>query len=85
MSNPLPLSDRSPAMDRDRRERLGVSLDDVAARAGITAEELTAYEHAKTEADANPSIAMKVGDALDEFERATEVDDNGGDPEAHPT
>ena len=65
---PIKISDRSPAADRDRRERLGISVDDLAARAGITAQELTTYEQAKSEADANPSTAMKVIDALDAFE-----------------
>ena len=65
---PIKISDRSPAADRDRRERLGISVDDLAIRAGITAQELTTYEQAKSEADANPSTAMKVIDALDAFE-----------------
>ena len=66
---PIPLIDRSPAMDRDRRERLGISVDDLAALAGITAEELVAHEQSKREADDNPAVAMKVADALDEAER----------------
>ena len=65
---PIKISDRSPAADRDRRERLGISVDDLAARAGITAQELTTYEQAKSEADANPATAMKVIEALDAFE-----------------
>ena len=48
---PIKISDRSPAADRDRRERLGISVDDLAIRAGITAQELTTYEQAKSEAD----------------------------------
>lgn len=83
MPQPIPLTDHSPATDRDRRERLGVSVDDLAARAGISVADLTAYEQAKTEADANPSIALKIGDALDAFEQAT--DDADDEPEAHPT
>lgn len=62
------ISDRSPAADRDRRERLGISVDDLAARAGVTAQELTTYEQAKSEEDGNPALAMKVSDALDAFE-----------------
>ena len=79
----ITLSDHSPAMDRDRRERLGVSLDDLAARAGISAQELTSYEQAKSEADGNPTVAMKVADALDAFE--AEIDNGDNEPEAHPT
>lgn len=63
------ITDHSPASDRDRREYLGISAADLAARAGISVDELTAYEHAKSEGDGNPTIAMKVADALDEFER----------------
>jgi transcriptional regulator with XRE-family HTH domain len=74
---PIPISDRSPASDRDRRELLGVSVDDLAARAGISAQELTNYEQAKSEADGNPTVAMKVADALDAFER--EIGNNGSD------
>jgi len=79
----ISITDRSPASDRDRRERLGISADDLAARAGISSQELTAYEHAKSEVDASPTVAMKVGDALDAFER--EIDQADNDPEAHPT
>ena len=71
------ITDRAPASDRDRRERLGVSVDDLAAKAGISPEELVAYEQASSEEDAVLSIAFKVGDALDELER--------GEPESHPT
>lgn len=76
------ITDRAPSADRERREQLGLSVDDLAARAGISAEELSAYEHAKSEADANPTVAMKIGDALDAFE--SEISDTD-DTEAHPT
>ena len=79
--DPISLTNRSPAMDRDRRERLGISADDLAARAGITPQELTTYEQAKSETDAHPTTAMKVGDALDAFEDEEEEEE----PEAHPT
>lgn len=79
----ISITGRTPAADVDRRERLGISADDLAARAGISAQELAAYEQAKSEADANPTVAMRVGDALDELERegAAAADE----PEAHPT
>jgi transcriptional regulator with XRE-family HTH domain len=66
---PIPIIDRLPGADRDRRERLGISVDDLAARAGISPQELAAHEQARSEADINPSVAMKVADALDAFER----------------
>lgn len=81
---PIQLSDRSPASDRDRREQLGISADDFAARAGITPQELTAYEQTKSEADGNPTIAMKVGDALDRLESEFASGDDD-EAEAHPT
>jgi ribosome-binding protein aMBF1 (putative translation factor) len=71
------LTDRTPAGDRDRRERLGISVDDLAAQAGITPQELTTYEQAKSAEDAIPSISGKVSDALDALEAA--------EPEDHPT
>ncbi len=72
---PIPIVDRSPMMDRERREQLGISVDDLAARAGISTQELMAHEQAKSEADVNPSTAMKIADALDSFERTTSGDD----------
>ena len=80
---PISLSDVSPAMNRDRREQLGLTLDDLAARAGVDPQDLTAYEHAKSAADANPTVALKIGDALDAFESEIATDDQ--EPEAHPT
>jgi transcriptional regulator with XRE-family HTH domain len=78
---PIRISDRSPASDRDRRELLGISADDLAARAGITPQELTTYEQARTEADGNPTIAMKVSDALEAFENELQDgDDDATDP-----
>jgi predicted transcriptional regulator len=65
----IPIIDRSPAMDRERREQLGVSVDDLAARAGVSPQELAAYEQARAEGDVNPSLAMKIADALDAVER----------------
>jgi len=79
MVTPITITDRSPAMDRDRRERLGVSVDDLASQAGITPQELSTYEQAKSEADGDLTIAMKVSDALDALEAETD------EPEAHPT
>jgi transcriptional regulator with XRE-family HTH domain len=80
---PTNLTDRAPGSDLARRERLGISADDLAARAGITAQELTSYELAKTEADADPVVAMKVADALDAAEQDLAAGEN--EPEAHPT
>ena len=82
-NHPLTLTDHSPTMDRDRRERLGITVDDLAAQAGISPQDLTTYEQAKSEADGNPTIAMKVSDALDVFESKIEGDND--EPEAHPT
>ena len=76
---PMTISDRSPSSDRDRREQLGISVDDLAARAGISPQELTTYEQAKSEADGNPTVAMKVSDALDAFQRDIE-DEDGSEP-----
>ena len=75
--SPITLTDRTPSGDRDRRERLGISVDDLAAQAGISTQELTSYEHAKSADDVNMSIAYKIGDALDALEAA--------EPEDHPT
>ncbi len=71
------ITDRSPSSDRDRREQLGISIDDLAARAGVGPQELVSYEHAKSEADGNPTVAMKVADALDALQR--EADDRDED------
>lgn len=79
---PINITGRSPAADRDRRERLGISADDLAARVGISAQELAAYEHAKSEADANPAVALRVSEVLDALEG--EIQDNADGPDAHP-
>lgn len=79
----ITLTDHTPAMDRNRRERLGISADDLAARAGISPQELTSYEQAKSEADGNPTTAMKIADALDAIEAEMPGEDE--EPEAHPT
>lgn len=72
---PIPIVDRSPMADRERREQLGISVDDLAASAGISTQELMAHEQARSEADVNPSIAMKIADALDSFERTISEND----------
>lgn len=70
--SPIAITDRTPATDRDRRERLGIGAEDFAARAGISSTELATYEQAKSEADANPAIAMGVNAALDALEAQAE-------------
>jgi transcriptional regulator with XRE-family HTH domain len=75
--NPIRLTERSPAEDRGRRERLGISVDDLAAQAGITPQELSTYEQAKSADDVNMSIAYKIGDVLDALEAE--------EPGEHPT
>lgn len=64
----ITITDRSPATDRARRERLGIGAEDFAVRAGISSTELATYEQAKSEAHANSTIAMRVGAALDALE-----------------
>lgn len=70
--SPITITDRSPATDRARRERLGIGAEDFAARAGISSTELATYEQAKSEADANSTIAMRVSAALDALEAEAE-------------
>lgn len=82
----IKITDRSPSADRERREQLGISADDLAARAEISAQELTSYEQAKSETDANPAVAMKIGDALDALENELKSGGLGdNEPEDHPS
>jgi transcriptional regulator with XRE-family HTH domain len=73
------ISDHSPASDRDCREQLGITAENLSARAGISTQELMSYEHAKSETDANPMVAMKIADALDAFEREI-IEDGDNEP-----
>jgi hypothetical protein len=60
---------RSPAGDRSRRVELGLPLDDFAAEAEITADQLHDYESTAPDDRFDVGVARRVSEALDRLER----------------
>jgi transcriptional regulator with XRE-family HTH domain len=61
-------NDRSAADDRDRRERLGLSVDDLAAEADLNSAALVAYEQTRPGEQPDLVVGQKVREALDRLE-----------------
>lgn len=60
---------RQPKGDHNRRLSLGLDPDDFAAEAGVTTEELREYERTAPDHRFDPSVAARVGNALDRLEK----------------
>ena len=65
--------DHNPPYDRNRRRELGLSLDALAAEAGVTPRQLHDYESVAPGDDFDPVVASSVGAALDRLERSRAV------------
>jgi hypothetical protein len=61
-------SQREPKGDHNRRLSLGLEPEDFAREAGITVEELRAYELTSPDQDFDLAVAQRVGEALDRLE-----------------
>ncbi len=82
MTFPANPEQRFPKGDHNRRLALEIDPDVFAAQAGITTEELRAYELSPPEGPFDPVVAEKVGAALEMMEglKVPRVD-NGPVPE----
>ena len=61
-------SHRQPKGDHNRRLALGLDPDQFALEAGVTTEELRAYERTGPDEDFDVEVARKVGYTLDRLE-----------------
>lgn len=68
MTEHVPPSMREPKGDHNRRLSLGMDPADFAAAAGITVEELRAYELTAPDQDYDMQVADRVGAALERLE-----------------
>lgn len=62
------LRDRQPKGDHNRRLALGLDVDAFAAEAGVTADELRAYEQTWPDHEFDIEVARRVGGALRRLE-----------------
>lgn len=62
-------AERQPKGDHNRRVALGLSPEEFAAEAGITVDELKAYENTWPDHPFSPMIAERIGVALDRLEQ----------------
>lgn len=73
--------ERSPKGDHNRRLSLGLDADEFAATAGVSVDDLKHYEFADMEEISDPTVAQKVGMALERLESNVEPKvDNGPIP-----
>lgn len=68
MTYPLDPAQREPKGDHNRRLALGLEPDVFAAEAGITVEQLRAYELTSPDQDFDLFVADRVGAALERLE-----------------
>lgn len=81
MTFPIDPTERSPKGDHNRRLSLGIEAAEFAATAGVTPDELRAYEFTNVEGSYDLDIAERVGQALERLEAAIEPKvDNGQRP-----
>lgn len=59
---------RQPKGDHNRRLSLGIEIDDFAAVAGLTAEQVHAYEMTDPDQEFDTAVASRYGDALERLE-----------------
>jgi hypothetical protein len=67
MANEIP-TERQPKGDHNRRLALGIDPDAFAAEAGVTTEQLRAYEFTAIDNRFDPEVARRVGETLDRLE-----------------
>lgn len=85
MTYPADPRERSPKGDHNRRMALGLELEELAFHAGISVDELRAYEFTPPDAEFDPAIADRVGTALERLEAALDpLVDNSGVPGKAP-
>jgi hypothetical protein len=85
MTYPANPAQRWPKGDHNRRLSLGIASDIFAAAAGITEEQLRAYEFTEPDGIFDPDIARRVGNALEMMEEVKpSVVDNGPTPSIEP-
>ena len=73
---------RSPKGDHNRRLALGLDLDEFAAEAGITPQELRQYEFTPPDGDFELAVAQRIGAVLERLEATRQPRvDNGPRPE----
>ena len=80
MNTPLDPSRRQPKGDHNRRIVLGFDLDQFAAEAGVSAEDLRQYETTSPDHEFDVDVAWRVGQALERLEAdppASQIDENG--------
>jgi hypothetical protein len=81
MTFPANPGDRSPKGDHNRRLSLGLELDAFAAEAGVTPDELRAYEFTDVDGSFDAAIADRIGRTLERLEAAGIAKiDNGPSP-----
>ena len=69
MSTPTDPAQREPRGDRNRRVSLGIDPEQFAAEAGISVDDLRAYENAADDHMFSPTIAQRVGETLGRLEQ----------------
>ena len=70
MSEPIDPTERQPKGDHNRRIALGFDINQFAVEAGVTTEQLHAYETTAPDHDFDPEVAHHVGVALERLESA---------------
>ncbi len=65
----VPVQDRLPKSDHNRRLALGLDAEAFAAEAGITVEDLRGYEETWPDHEFDLQVAQRVGAALARLER----------------
>ena len=68
MTEPIYPAERQPKGDQNRRLSLGLEADDFAAAAGISLDQLKAYENTGPDHDFDIEVARRVGAALERLE-----------------
>ncbi|GHA13093.1 hypothetical protein GCM10007989_04580 [Devosia pacifica] len=68
MPTPINPADRVPKGDHNRRLDLGLELEQLAAEAGVTPDQLHEYETTSPDHDFDTSVAERVGAALERLE-----------------
>jgi transcriptional regulator with XRE-family HTH domain len=84
MTFPPNANERSSKGDHNRRLSLGIGSHEFAAAAGVTPDELHAYEFTGVDGSYDVAIAERIGQALERLEGTIEPKiDNGSVPESN--
>jgi hypothetical protein len=85
MTFPVDPRDRSPKGDHNRRLMLGLEREEMAAQAGVTADQLREYEFTAPDSTFDLDVAERVGAALERLEATREpLVEDGGVPGRSP-